>query len=62
MDAFVLGQEDAKLKKAYRTAVLRVFVADRITLGNTALLGMMELLGRAGISWVLASLVAHGFS
>ncbi|KAL6921980.1 hypothetical protein FSST1_006006 [Fusarium sambucinum] len=62
MDAFVLGQEDARVKKAYRTAVLRVFVADRITLGSTTVLGMMELLGRAGISWALASLIAHGFS
>ncbi|GKU01859.1 cyclopropane-fatty-acyl-phospholipid synthase [Fusarium langsethiae] len=62
MDAFVLGQEDARMKTAYRMAVLRLFVADRITLGSTALLGMMELLGRAGISWVLASLIAHGFS
>ncbi|QPC77596.1 hypothetical protein HYE68_008348 [Fusarium pseudograminearum] len=62
MDAFVLGQEDAKVKRAYRKAVLRVFVADRITFGSTALLGMMELLGRAGISWALAFLIAHGFS
>ncbi|KAG8352172.1 hypothetical protein FVEN_g9865 [Fusarium venenatum] len=62
MDAFVLGQEDARVKKAYRTAVLRVFVADRITLGSTTLLGMMELVGRAGISWALASLITHGFS
>ncbi|KAL3608377.1 hypothetical protein FPOAC2_03372 [Fusarium poae] len=62
MDAFVLGQEDARVKKAYRMAVLRLFVADRITLGSTTLLGMMELLGRAGISWALASLIAHGIS
>jgi len=62
MDAFVLGQEDAILKKAYRTAVLRLFVADRIGLGSTTSLGMMELSGRVGISWALASLIAHGFS
>lgn len=62
MDAFVLGQKDASLKKAYRSAVVRVFVADRIALGSTALLSMMELLGRVGISWVLASFIAQGFS
>ncbi|PCD18859.1 hypothetical protein FGRA07_06612 [Fusarium graminearum] len=62
MDAFVLGQENAKAKRAYRKAVLRVFLADRITFGSTALLGMMELLGRAGILWTLAFLIARGFS
>ncbi|KAF4967489.1 hypothetical protein FSARC_4953 [Fusarium sarcochroum] len=59
MDAFVLGQEDVRLKKAYITTVIRLFVADRIGLGSTGLLGMMELLGRVGASWVLASLVTQ---
>ncbi|KAJ4133593.1 hypothetical protein NW768_005181 [Fusarium equiseti] len=62
MDAFVLEQEDDTLKKAYRTAILRLFVADRVTLGSTTSLGMMELLGRVGMSWALASLITHGFS
>ncbi|KAM0340082.1 hypothetical protein ACHAPU_010655 [Fusarium lateritium] len=59
MDAFVLGQEDDRLKKAYRTAVVRLFVADRITLGNVRLLGMMEFMGRVGISWIMASLIGQ---
>ncbi|KAM0552556.1 hypothetical protein ACHAPJ_007884 [Fusarium lateritium] len=65
MDAFVLGQEDVSLKKAYRTMVVRLFVADRIVFGSTGLLGTMELVGRGGVSWVLASLVTQaiqGFS
>ena len=62
MDAFILGQEDDTLKKAYRTAVLRLFMADRVALGSTTSLGMMELLGRVGMSWTLASLIALGFS
>ncbi|KAI1053670.1 hypothetical protein LB507_007182 [Fusarium sp. FIESC RH6] len=62
MDAFVIGKEDDALKKAYRTAVLRLFVADRIAFGSTTSLGMMGLLGRVGMSWALASLIAHGFS
>ncbi|RGP68110.1 cyclopropane-fatty-acyl-phospholipid synthase [Fusarium longipes] len=62
MDAFVIGQGDTRLKEAYKPAVLRVFVADRIALGSTTLLGMMELLGRVAISWTLASLVVYGFS
>ncbi|KAL2687251.1 hypothetical protein Neosp_004804 [[Neocosmospora] mangrovei] len=57
MDAFVIGQGDTTLKKKYRAAVLRLFFADRIALGNTDLLGMMELGARVGASWVLASLI-----
>ncbi|KAM0212993.1 hypothetical protein ACHAQI_004513 [Fusarium lateritium] len=59
MDAFVLAQEDVELKKAYRTAVVRLFVADHITLGSMGLLGMMEFVGRVGISWAVASLMCQ---
>ncbi|KAF5659509.1 cyclopropane-fatty-acyl-phospholipid synthase [Fusarium heterosporum] len=59
MDAFVLGQEDDILRKEYRTAVVRLFVADRVTLGNVRLLGMMECVGRVGISWIITSLISH---
>ncbi|KAM0254045.1 hypothetical protein ACHAP5_000031 [Fusarium lateritium] len=59
MDAFVLAQEDVGLKKAYRTAVVRLFVADHITLGSMGLLGMMEFVGRVGISWAVASLMCQ---
>ncbi|KAF4975265.1 hypothetical protein FZEAL_7932 [Fusarium zealandicum] len=65
MDAFVLGQDDTSLKKAYRAAAVRLFVADRIAFGNTDLLGMMEFTGRVGVSWVLGSLInqaIQGFS
>ncbi|KAJ4265598.1 hypothetical protein NW762_004892 [Fusarium torreyae] len=59
MDAFVLGQEDISLKTEYRTMVVRLFVAERIVFGSTGLLGMMELVGRGGVSWVLAALVTQ---
>ncbi|SPJ72748.1 uncharacterized protein FTOL_02477 [Fusarium torulosum] len=59
MDAFILAQDDVGLKKAYRTAVVRLFVADHITLGSMHLLGMIEFVGRVGISWVVASLICQ---
>ncbi|KAF4988970.1 hypothetical protein FGRMN_9443 [Fusarium graminum] len=59
MDAFVLGQEDGLLRKEYRTAVVRLFVADRITLGSVRLLSMMECMGRVAISWIITSLISQ---
>ncbi|KAF4454327.1 cyclopropane-fatty-acyl-phospholipid synthase [Fusarium austroafricanum] len=62
MDAFVLGQEDIRLKKAYGMAVARLFVADHISLGSTGLLGMMELVVRVGASWLLVSFITQGIA
>ncbi|KIL96351.1 hypothetical protein FAVG1_01095 [Fusarium avenaceum] len=59
MDAFILAQDDVELKKAYRTAVVRLFMADHLTLGSMRLLGMIESVGRVGISWVVASLICQ---
>ncbi|KAF5683091.1 cyclopropane-fatty-acyl-phospholipid synthase [Fusarium circinatum] len=65
MDAFVLEQGDKELKSAYLRSVVRLFVADRIAMSSVSLLSMMELMGRLGVSWVLALLITQtilGFS
>ncbi|KAF5583443.1 cyclopropane-fatty-acyl-phospholipid synthase [Fusarium pseudocircinatum] len=65
MDAFILEQGDEELKNAYLRSVVRLFVADRIAMSSVSLLGMMELIGRVGVSWVLALLITQtimGFS
>lgn len=59
MDAFVLEQGDAELKNAYLRSVIRLFVADRIAMSSVSLLGIMELIGRVGVSWVLALLITQ---
>ncbi|KAM5352434.1 hypothetical protein ACJ41O_005157 [Fusarium nematophilum] len=59
MDAFVLEQDDVRLKKAYRAAAARLFIADRVAFGSTDLLDMMELVGRLGASWILASFISQ---
>ncbi|KPM36445.1 hypothetical protein AK830_g10121 [Neonectria ditissima] len=57
MDAYVLEQGDARLKRAYRSAVTRLFIANRVAFGSTELLGLMELIARAGASWMLVTLI-----
>lgn len=59
MDAFVLEQGDTELKNAYLRSVVRLFVADRIAMSSVSLLGMMELIGRVGVSWVVALLITQ---
>lgn len=65
MDDFVLEQGDEELKNAYLRSVVRLFVADRIAMSSVSLLGMMDLMGKVGVSWVLAFLITQtimGFS
>lgn len=57
MDAFILERADAKAKNMYRSAVIRLLVAERLLWGSTELLGMIELSWRVGVAWVAASLV-----
>ncbi|KAH7149423.1 hypothetical protein B0J13DRAFT_621286 [Dactylonectria estremocensis] len=57
MDAFVLGQDNAQLKRGYRSAVTQLFIADHVAFGMVELLGLMKFIGRAGVSWLLASLI-----
>ncbi|KAK1979155.1 hypothetical protein LZ30DRAFT_188008 [Colletotrichum cereale] len=58
MDGFVLGHPDAQTRSAYRSLVLRVFLADRLALGSVELMDLQHLMVRAGVAWVLSSLVA----
>ncbi|KAH7148666.1 hypothetical protein EDB81DRAFT_470735 [Dactylonectria macrodidyma] len=57
MDAFVLGQDNAQMKKVYRSTVTRLFIADHVAFGIVELLDLIEFIGRAGASWLLASLI-----
>ncbi|GKT90857.1 cyclopropane-fatty-acyl-phospholipid synthase [Colletotrichum tofieldiae] len=58
MDGFVLGHSDAQTRSAYRSLVLRTFLANRLALGSVELLGLQHFVLRAGVAWVLSSLVA----
>ena len=54
MDAFVLEQNDKKLKRAYRSAVMRLFMADWVAMGNLQLISLAELLWRFMMAWPAA--------
>ncbi|EXF76641.1 hypothetical protein CFIO01_13548 [Colletotrichum fioriniae PJ7] len=58
MDGFVLGQTDRQTRSAYRSLVLRSFLADRLALGSVELLDLQHLILRAGVAWILSSTVA----
>ncbi|KXH40936.1 hypothetical protein CSAL01_09554 [Colletotrichum salicis] len=58
MDGFVLAQTDRQTRSAYRSLVLRSFLADRLALGSVELLDLQHLILRAGVAWVLSSTVA----
>lgn len=55
MDAFVLEQAPADLKKAYRSLVLKLFVADRIAFGSVALLEAGLLIVHLFVAWVMST-------
>lgn len=56
MDAFVLGQSSKETRGSYRTLLVRIFVADRLFFGMTEIVYALELIGRFGVAWWLASL------
>ncbi|KAL3305385.1 dna-binding wrky domain-containing protein [Colletotrichum asianum] len=58
MDGFVLGGDDSAKRSAYRSLVLRTFLANRFALGSVELLGMQHFILRAGFAWILASTIA----
>ncbi|GKT50319.1 uncharacterized protein ColSpa_10500 [Colletotrichum spaethianum] len=58
MDGFVLGHSDAPMRRAYRSLVLRTFLANRLALGSVELLDLQHFILRAGVAWLLSSLVA----
>lgn len=54
MDAFVLNHVGSPLKAAYRSAVIRVFVADRCFSGHTSLVHVIEGLWNFGTCLLIA--------
>ena len=55
MDAFIIGQEDSKLKTEYRNALVRLFIADRFFFGFPELLGAVLMLVDLTLAWLVAS-------
>lgn len=51
MDAFVLRQEDANMRKRYRGIVLRLFVADRLAFGSLLLVDATLIVIQTWIAW-----------
>lgn len=55
MDAYILEFADQDLKATYRSTLLRMFVADRYTLGQVAFLDLGIFCLRLGIAWVFVA-------
>ncbi|KAL6906973.1 hypothetical protein GGI43DRAFT_248313 [Trichoderma evansii] len=55
MDAFVLGHSSEETRKSYRSLLVRIVVADRLFFGMTEIIYALELIGRFGVAWWLAS-------
>ncbi|KAM0458954.1 hypothetical protein ACHAO4_002342 [Trichoderma viride] len=55
MDAFVLGHSSKETRGSYRSLLVRIFVADRLFFGMTEIVYALELIGRFGVAWWLAS-------
>lgn len=51
MDAYMLERAGPRLKASYRSALLRLFLADRYLMGSTALLGLCIAALRISIAW-----------
>jgi len=58
MDGYVLGNEDRRTKSSYRSSVLKLFVADRIALGNVPLLETVWFILRLGVAYRCAQEMA----
>ncbi|KAH6655631.1 hypothetical protein BKA67DRAFT_244462 [Truncatella angustata] len=54
MDGYVLNHESTKARRQYRSMLLKLFVADRIALGNPTLLLLEQLTLAAMIAWFVA--------
>ncbi|ATY63339.1 Cyclopropane-fatty-acyl-phospholipid synthase [Cordyceps militaris] len=55
MDAYVLEHGSDSVKRTYRAAVVRLFLADRFFLGSLELLSAVELLCVAGVAYLFIS-------
>lgn len=54
MDAFIMGQGDAKLRRQYRSLVLKLFVADRLAFGSLLLVDVALLALQTWLAWRMA--------
>ena len=55
MDAFVLQYPDTKLRRKYKTVVLRLFLANRLFFGNAEILSLVESVLRIWVAWALST-------
>lgn len=53
MDAFMLQQEDADMRKQYSSLVLRIFVAHRLAFGNLLLVDAALIVLRTWLAWTV---------
>lgn len=51
MDAFMLRQEDTKMRKYYRSVVLRLFVAERLPFGSLLLVDVTLIILQTWLAW-----------
>lgn len=54
MDAFILRQEDAKLRKQYRSLVMKLFVADRLGFGSLLFVNLTMIMFETWLAWTVA--------
>ncbi|KAG9251239.1 uncharacterized protein F5Z01DRAFT_676991 [Emericellopsis atlantica] len=54
MDAFILCQGDDDLKRRYRSAVLQLFLAERLFYGSVRTLSVVRVVFRLTIAWTIA--------
>ncbi|KAI1142481.1 hypothetical protein F5Y05DRAFT_402294 [Hypoxylon sp. FL0543] len=52
MDGYVLSHEDSEARQVYRNSVLKLFIADRIALGNVDILQLEHWILRLLLAWV----------
>lgn len=54
MDAFILAEAETELRQQYRSLVLRLFIADRLTFGSLLLVDAVLALFKTWLAWTLA--------
>ncbi|KAI3397237.1 hypothetical protein diail_11116 [Diaporthe ilicicola] len=54
MDAFMLKQDDANMRKQYSSLVFRLFVAQRLAFGNLLLVDAALIILRTWLAWTVA--------
>lgn len=54
MDAFILRHEDTKLRRRYRSLVLKLFIADRLFYGSLLLVSALLIVIQTWLAWTAA--------